>query len=511
MDKFKFLCRPLGPALIILFLAGPVVFTGAETGEAVSGSTAMDFLPDFTASALWTGSWDFSGNLINRGDFRVGALGFIARTQVLDKRPSFFKEELTGTGPGWENGNTAFSGGLYHNQTGSRLLYGILEEWGLPARLSNPWGKSTPFADAHRPMAADLRTEPSSTKEPETYLYLGGPRLNLFSWEASLRPYATVQLDDALNPSFGAGLDARLPAKTGLRTEGFYTGKQLAPRSASSWFSESPPLPERETRLYGLGLFFTSPFFSAAADGAYSETFAWGQGLYGNLALRLGDKPWELNLGVTGAEKRFVDRSGAAVGAAFRMAGRFEWKWKRTSFIRGGVDLRSPQFEDDFDRGAVSVYYRFPSNLKTGGFLPFRPVKINAEISRDARTRDKILDKAETGVGFNLGPFGFGLQGSVTGVSSAEKDEPPSPFPAPASWEFDSAKISGNISYSISILTFKVKAGYATSNKKEPIWDGYVSAAIRGKPGRFSVKFSASDFPENWDCTLSWRLELKHK
>jgi hypothetical protein len=506
MNIFNFLSRrSLESAFIFLLFAGPVLLVEADTDKAVSGGAANPGpLPDFTASALWTGSWDFSGNLVNRGDFRLGAFGFIARTQVLDKRPGLFWEDL-------ETGNTAFSGGLYHNQTGSRLLYGALEEWGLPARLRNPWGKSTPFVSARKPMAADLRTEPSSTAEAETYLYLGSPWLRLFSPNAFFRPYGVVQFDDVFNHLFGAGLDTRLPAKTGLRVEGFYSSRHLAPRRASAWFSDVPPLPKRDTGLSGLGVFFSGPFFAAAADGAFSQTFAWGRGFYGNLALRLGNRPWELNLGVTGADSRFVDRAGAAVGAAFRAAGRFEWKWKRTSFIRGGVDIRSPKYGENFDRGAVSLYYRFPSNLKTGGFLPFRPVRVSAEISRDARDRDKVLDKAETGAGFNLGPFGLGLAGSLSGVSAAGTDEALSPFPAPASWEFGAAKISGNVSYSFSILSFGARAGYTAANETAPVWDFSLSAAIRGRLGRFRFRISASEFPREWTCSLSWRLQLETK
>jgi hypothetical protein len=511
MNKFNSLSRrPLGLAFVFLFLSGPVFFAEADTDRAASGGAAKPgLLPDFTASALWTGSWDFSGNLVNRGDFRLGAFGFIARTQVLDKRPDFFSE-------GWETGDTALSGGLYHNKTGSRLLYGELEEWGLPARLRNPWGKSTPFVSAHKPMAADLRTEPSSTAEEEAYLYLGSPWLRLFSPTSFFRPYGVFQIDGAFNHAFGAGLDTRLPAKTGLRVEGFYSGRHLEPRQASAWFSDSPPLPERDTGLYGLSLFFTGPFFAAAADGAFSETFAWGRGFYGSGALRLGNRPWELNLGASGADSRFVDKAGTAVGAAFRLAGRFEWKWKRTSFIRGGVDIRSPKFGENFDRGAVSLYYRFPSNLKTGGFLPFRPVRVSAEISRDARDRDKVLDKAETGAGFSLGPLGLGLRGSVSGVSAAETDEAPSPFPAPASWEFDAAKISGNISYSLRFpgfgtLSFGAGAGYTAINEKPPLWDFSLSAAIRSGLGRFRFKFGASEFPREWTCSLSWRLQVETK
>jgi hypothetical protein len=152
------------------------------------------------------------------------------------------------------------------------------------------------------------------------------------------------------------------------------------------------------------------------------------------------------------------------------------------------------------------VYYRFPSNLKTHGLLPLHPVKVSAGISRDAEKADAIKDTAETAIGFNAGPFGFSLQGSISGL--AEPEAAPLPFPVPSSWEFSSAKISGTVSYSRGALSFGGKAGYTAAKAKDPVWDGSVSAAIRGKPGRFSVKISSPDFPEQWDCTLSWRLGL---
>jgi hypothetical protein len=510
MDKFnssRLRCRLPGPVLAVLLLAGTGFPTDADTGRAVSDSAAKTgLLPDFSANALWTGSWDLSGNLINRGDFRLGAFGLVARGQVLDKRPGFFSE-------GREDRaveDIALSGGLYHKRTGSRLLYGALEEWGLPSRLRNPWGKAASFVDTRRPMAADLRAEPSSTAADEAYLYLGSPWLNLFSPNASFRPYTSIQFDGDFNRLFAAGLDTRLPGKTALRAEALYAARHLAPRAASAWFSETPPLPGRDTALYGAGLFFTSPFFSAAADGALSETFAWGRGLYGSLALRLGNKPWELNLAASGADTRFVDRGGTAVGAGFRTAGCFEWKWKRASYIRGGAELRSPGYGEDFDRSAVSLYYRFPSNLRTGGALPFRPVKVSVGISRDARNRAKVLDKAEAGIGFNLGRFGFGFDGSITGIDTAETANP-WPFPVPVSKEFGNAKISGDVFYPAGMLTFRTKAGYAVADKKPSVWDFSLSAAIRGRLGRFTLKISASEFPHEWACSLSWRLQAETK
>ncbi|MDR3337002.1 MAG: hypothetical protein LBT16_07335 [Treponema sp.] len=524
MDKFYRLRGGLLSCLFILVLAGRLLAAedgGAEKPAPVphSGSAWFKNLP-FNASLLWTGAWENEGNLTDRGDLRLGAFGFSGRAQVIDKRPGFFWQD-------WEAGNTAYSGGLYHGLTGSRLLYGILEEQGLPARLRNPWGKSVPLADTRKPLTADLRTEPSSTREPETYLYLGSPRLGLPSGETFFRPYAAVQLDNNLAPSLGTGLDTQFAKKTSLRLEGFFTGNHLPPRGASTWFSNSPPLPERDFRLYGLGTFFTMPFFSLAGDGAYSEGFAWGQGWYGNLALRLGSSPWKLNLGATGADSRFIDRDGAITGAAFRLRSQFEWKWKRASLFRTGANIRAPRFGGDFDRGDISFYYRFPSNLKTGGPVPFKPVKISTEISRNAQDWENILDTATAALGFSLGPVGIGFSGTVIGSSVAPGNssgteagasmsgQQPFPLPIPSAWEYNSAKVSGNISYSrriaAFIAAFNGKAGYTTSKKKDPVWDGYISASIRGKPGRFTVKVSSPDFPEKWDYTLSWRLQLAVK
>jgi hypothetical protein len=498
--------------------------TGTMTARKPSGvPTASSWFPaelNLSAAFLGTGSWDPDGNLTTREDFRLNALGFTGRVQVVDKRPGLFWED-------WEAGNTAAAGGLYHNLTGSRLLGGILEEWGLPARLRNPWGRSLPFADTHKPFMADLRPEPSSTREPEAYLYLGSPRLGRF------RPYASAQVSGglslasaevagSLSPSFGAGLDTLLGPKTGLRAEGFYTQRHLSERTPSAWFAETPHLPERDFHLYGVGLFFTSPFVSAAADGAYSETFAWGRGLYGNLAVRLGDKPWKLNLGFEAAGDRFVDRDGGNAGAGFRTAAQFEWKWKRSSFIRVSTRLHAPAAGEAFDRSSNVIYYHFPSNLKTNWALPLQPVKISITTARDARDREKILDTVEADIGFNIGPVRAALKTTLSGLvdsgdtaalpganTATGADRAPIPYPGASAYSFNSAKAAGNVSWSIGMFQFRAKLGYTGTKTKGPVWDTYLSAAVRGKPGRFTVKVSSPDFPEQWNCSLSWRVEVK--
>jgi hypothetical protein len=274
--------------------------------------------PLFGWTLLWAGFREGKtpaapGNLVNRGDLRLSLprYGLILRTQLVDKRPGDFSS-LPWKDP--EAGNTVFSGGFYHRATGSRVLYGIIDEWGLPARLRNPWIRAVPFPEYHQPSAADLKNEASSTAKPEAYLYLGSPQLG------SLRLSGFARIDGERNPGIGGGLELRPARKTDLRLEGYFTGRTLPPRKADTWFSADPPLPERDFRLYGLGFLAGFPFLVLSGDGAVSETFAFGRDLYANIGLRAGDKPWRLSLAADGAGKRYVGRDGSAPGPGFRGA-----------------------------------------------------------------------------------------------------------------------------------------------------------------------------------------------
>jgi hypothetical protein len=468
-----------------------------------------------SARLVWTGSWSLSGiqadedgglrtgtgSLTNRGDIQVNALGLTARFQALDKRPSLFWEQP-------DAGLSGFSGGIYHNRTGSRLLYGVLDEWGLSARLRNPWGKSLPFAETRRPLTADLKAEISSTRPPatesETYLYLGSPRLGKF------RAFASAQTDMRWTPALGSGVDLQFAKKTSLRAEGFYTQQRLTQSYPSTWFSFPPPLPERDFRLGGAGIFFTTPLFGAAFDGAYSETFAWGRDMYGNLAFRLGDKPWQASVGAEAAGSRFVDRDGTAVGAGFRAAARLDRKGKGTSLFRVGLTLRGPEIGEALNRGSALVSYRFPSSLKfplpLG--LSFRPGKVSLAAARDGRNRETLSDSFDAGVSFYVGPVRTAFNAALICVTDR------------VSYDFNTSKISGELSYYTGPFQFRTKAGYTGTRSKSPVWDLSWYVSIRGQrehstaprrfslPGRFSVKVSSSDFPEKWACEFSWRLEV---
>jgi hypothetical protein len=86
-------------------------------------------------------------------------------------------------------------------------------------------------------------------------------------------------------------------------------------------------------------------------------------------------------------------------------------------------------------------------------------------------------------------------------------DEQPSPFPFSPPGEFDSAKTSCEFLWSPGIFQFRTKWGRVFYADKDNIWESSVSAAVRFKHGRFSLKFAWPDFPDKWNCTLSWRAE----
>jgi hypothetical protein len=524
------------PGLFLCFALGASL--GAETSpDSAGGKPASGAEPRFAWNLLWAGSWEEGKTLNNRGDLRLmfPGPGLVLRTEAIDRRPMD-----PGSSPPWkdaEKGLTNYAAGLYHKPTGSRLLYGILDEWGLPARIRNPWVRGLPLPEARKPSMADMKTSVSANGKPETYLYLGSPRLELFEQNpiprTSLRGYASAQIDQDINPGFGGGLEARFGEKTEIRLDGFYTGKTLPPRESSSWFSDAPPLPRREFRLSALGLLLNTPILAVSSDWAVSETFAWGRDLYGNLGLRFA-RPlpadwgrWALSLAADGAGSRFTGRDGSGPGAGFRTGGKFEWYGKRGGLLRLSTSLRSPGLADPFNRSSSNLSWRLPGPGKKNG-PPFRFTRISLEADRNASDPEKILDSLSLAAGFSLKarnlfgsepgdgkfrgllsrPVGLSLSGSLKGAAAGEAGPPPYPVPQ-YPYRFDSAKAGGELSWSPGVFQFKTKAEYGVKNEKEGIWGTSFSTAVRFKPGRFTVKISSPDFPEEWNYTLSWRVEKK--
>jgi len=551
---------------LFLFIAGLMMSAaGASAQDGTASATAPK--PLFTWDLLWAGSWEESKSLHNRGDFRLGLIqpGLVTRAQTLDKHTLNFELDQPWGEP--SKGITSAALGLYHKTTGSRLLYGVLDEWGLPARIRSPWIRSAPYMENHKPVMADLRTTTSTTKTDELYLYLSSPRLSLNNLplfenapEMAMRGFGSAQFPatDAAEgnfaPAFSGGLETVFAGDIELLLEGFYTGRELPARSSSSWFSDPPPLPDRDFRLGAAALLLNTPYVSFTSDWAWSETFAWGMGVYGNAGIRVsppfswnrGAKPgkpgpWSLSLAADGMSERYVGRDGTSPGGGLRTAGKVEWKGPRSSLFKVNTTLRGPALDEPFERSSSGIYYRFPAPTANatanGEKFPLRVSRISLNADRNASNLKKIYDDIDGALGLSLSlppmllppallpasarvknpkpknyPLSINLSATIKTLGSSAEVPPPYPFlplntDSGSPMEFDSAKESIELLWSPGIFQFRTRWGYTSYAKKDNQWDGSISAAVRFKHGRFSVKFAWPLFPEKWNCTLSWRVE----
>ncbi|MCL2190554.1 MAG: hypothetical protein FWB79_01020 [Treponema sp.] len=481
---------------------------------------------------LWAGSWERGETLHNRGDLGLAWQGLSLRAQVLDRRPLEF-----GDGGAWEGFSqgpgVAASLGLYHGATGSKALYGVLQEQGLPSRLRGPWSRAVPYAEIRRPTRADLRTAVSSTGTPEAYLRLSGPRLALSGVGGtlpgvSLRGFASAQVavEGDLWPAFSGGLEASV-GSAAVSLEGFFTGTRLGARESPTWFSESPSLPDRDFRLWAASLGIATPFFLFASDLALSSTFGYGDGLYGNAAIRLPfPGRWSLSLAAEGMGERYVGRGGVAHGGGLRVAGRIERRGPRGGLFRAETSLRAPALDAPFDRGSSGVSYRFPT--PPAGAFPLRLSRVSLDAHRDASNPGRIRDGVDGTLGLSLNPppvplprillppsgrsgpspLGISLYCSLRGLGSTDGVPSPHPFFPADGREFDSLRVGCELRWSPGILQLSTRLHYEARSVGEGKLDGSVSVAIRFRRGRLGARLAWPEMPGKPDYTLSWRLEL---
>jgi hypothetical protein len=557
----KFLSFRKGYVPLLAFTLLRVHPLPAETPEP-AGKTAAFSAPLFTWSFLWSGAWEDKKNLTQREDLRLRLpwQGLTLRSEILDKEIAEFHwpwEHSSVFVRAFDGSGAAVQGGLYQDPTGTRLLYGVLDEWGLPARLRNTWQRSAPFMENRKPSMADLKTAPVSSGDPEFYLYLGSPRLS-FPFRGvestgettgqaagkntgenaaelvALRGFGSARFGQSGHPAFGGGLEGWFGGKVNVSLEGFSAGWILPERKSSAWFSETPPLPEREFRLYGLGLLVDTRFFGLSSDWAWSETFAWGKDYYGALGLRIGRtgaaavKGWQLSLAADGAGAHFTGSDGSSPGSGFRTGAKIEWRGRGGHLFRANATLRSPGLEEPFNRISTGLYYRLPA-----GQGPFSISRVSLSADRDDRDQEKPLDGLEGDLGLRIRPrafppwfFEFLLGEPEPGKAGAENSAADfwlSPLnfhvsaslkgirvaATPPSYSFYSTRIGGDLSWSPKSFQFRMGLAYGEESGKEGLWDFSFSTGLYIKPGRLSLKISSDDFPGAWTYTLSWRLEKK--
>ncbi|MDR1211980.1 MAG: hypothetical protein LBK40_07105, partial [Spirochaetaceae bacterium] len=474
-----------------VFLEAAFFAYPGEPPEAAKLSFPENMRPEF----LWALSWNYKKNIDNRWNLlfslppqakaenRSGGLDL--RFQVLDRRPEV----------SWQNsGLTYVSAGIYHRATGSRLLYGQLDEWGLPARIRNPWIRSLPLAENHSPSLADLKNDISTSQNSAAYLYLGSPGLSvsgLGTWNVFFtalareapgdsesgpgqNPASLFTFSSVLSPDLGGGIQGSFSNRRVFRMEGFFTDQRLEARRPSSWFSTSPPLPERDFRLSAFSLYYASANFGIASDGAFSETFAYGRGAYGNLGIRFGGRTWKLSLAADAAGGRYVGRDGKIPGSALRAGGSFEKQGKRSALFRASATLRARSAGEGISKSAITVNFRFPQG-KNSPLFKLSGISLNLKRDNDILdSSPKPQDSAAISTLFQRGALGAGLGGAVSWEASLE----PLPWPDPSRIRNPSWEGNGRISARIQALTLEARAAYTSEYNAAPYWERTFSAVF---------------------------------
>jgi len=532
--------------------------------------------PVLIPELLWSGSWESQHNLTNRLDFNltVPKLHLAFRLQLLDRRPaSGFGDFIESFGG--ETADKAITQpglGLYHLTTGSRLLYGTLDSYGLPARIRNVWIRGAPYAESRTLSLADLKTAPSSTAKNQGYVFLESPDLPL--WHGMFHGFGSVTVNDVpafsnpaesnppdRSPAVSLGLEYSL-GKGIFRLEGLYAGQSLPERKSNTWFNEKPALPQRDTRLFAGAASFYLPAFALAMDLACSETFAFGQDYYGNLGLRFGDKPWRFSLAMDAAGSRYVDNAGNNPGAGVRAAARLERRGKKSGLFRLAAQIRGPgpaqgtlqalsagdfaAFTGGINRISGELYYRPPESSASFGSGHFSFSRFSFSVEQDARNEKKVLDSAGAMAAFKLGPVNSVSEVKLTGINRKA-----SAGMKGGGYEFNSYRLSQNFSCTINGSFFKsftvnasasgnspgkepgnsapkpwgakpsgkgkknpfsvqlsTGADYEKTAGKDGVWNASFSASVRGKKNRLTIKAATPAFPKKWECTISWRMQL---
>ena len=509
------------------FFAAVMLYAAAAFAEVPEQENNTSLPEPFCEwNLIWNSTWEKTSSILmnrtfsNRGEINLDVLpiGLLFRGQILDRRTLNLDLDNSWKYPVREVTN--FTGGLYHKPTGSRLLLGVIDEKGLPARIRNPWIRSPPYPENHLPIIADLRTEPSSTKEDEVYIYLSLPLLTL-SPDLRFKCFTSAQTTDDKNSAFSGGFDLSIKKKTKIIMEAFYAEKTLPQGRTGTWFSETPPLPERESRLYAAGFLFKSPVFSVSSDYAMSETFAWGTGFYTNLGLSLFIKPILISFAADGAGNRYVNRDGVNYKEGYRNALKIDLKGRYNSLIRLSTTLRSPAYGMDFNRSSVNFYYRAPVSASKMKNKALWLSRISFYADRNAENPLKINDSFSGYLGFSvslrklgiINPLRLNFSGSVKGLNRQENPwDSPSLFPFPdKSWNWSSSSVSSEFIFSYKMIQIRSKAGITFFEEKNENLDFSIGLTCRFKQNRINMKIESPNYPEKWNWAIFWRAALYGK
>jgi hypothetical protein len=475
-------------------------------------------------SLLFAGSWEIGGNLSEQAQIilEMPDSGLNFRIRYTDRRKTSSWDAFTESFD--ENGLAALSGGVYHKPTGSRFLYGMITGSGLAARITNPRLKGLAFEESRAPSQSDLKTESASTALPAFYLHLASPEsssqfpiaaFGAVSVESEGEPGTTLSFSPGKS-AFTAGTTVSFSRNSRARLEAYYTGGTIPPRKPSTWFSYKPALPERDFRVYAGSLTLHFPGFGFAADGAWSETFAFGRGFYGNVGLRFGDRPWRLSLAADGSGSRYIGPDGGENGAELRFAARLERRGKRSSLFRLQALAMAAETEDNVPGGFWELAER-PNRYSFGLYYRPQPGRgsfdlrsFSLGLKNDSRIPEKESAGAEALVSLRLFQLGLDSRIGVSGIAAGGDSEESQAFPGTirlGQYRFDSLRLHESLVWNKGFVQCRAGFGYTAEMKASGLkaaWDASLAVTLGGKRGRFGLKINSPRFPDDWEYTLSW-------
>lgn len=464
-------------AIAIFALANP-------TGLAASPSSAATRRMCVLDADLW-GTWNDDYELQNRADLQLTAFGATLRAMANDERRS--------EGENIGDGATDFAFGAYHPATSSRLLYGPLEQTGLPHRIASPFGRSLPFPDDRDIGEVEIENDAPVGHEPSLHAALGTP----LRWP--VRSRASALFDPDANYVASAAAEVSGAHDSFLRVEGAYARKELEERHADSWFSETPPLPAHLLKVYAAGAILSTSPVALACDAALSDAYAEGVGMYGNAALRLGNAPWRLSVAAEAASKPYIGPDGDAVGLGFRTSSRLD----RSSTRRHGGLLRGDFRTDHPYVGSVPEAFEAGASFRLGQSAA--KIKLDRmAVWGEWSVEDKrpLIDAAQAEARATLGLV------SLT-TSQRTTFEPSEDGRGGRLWESSTVRLA--LFTKLGPIDLRAGAGRKFEEDDDSSTEATFGAAISLRTFTFGLRLDFEELPGPASIQLSWRFHERSR
>ncbi len=378
------------------------------------------------------------------------------------------------------------------------LGVGPLKALGLPAAVSNPFGKAIAGASREAPLSFVLDTGASASGGPEAFVVLGLPPAAAWG-----RIGAFAAADDERVAAF-ALLGSGAPGARSVRVEVLYTQSNLPARTSDAWFSEKPPLPIREHRLWAGTAVIETPRVRFSAVEAFSETESQGNGAYAAIAGEATVGRLRAAVGGDAATPAFMDAEGRETGDKARCALDFAYRTADGAKLRFNAEGWAEAATRTIRKSAVTLAFQPPAGQRPAS--AFRLTEIAGETVRSVPIDEAASIRAAAAAKARAGRITTNAKGEI-------------------SFEDDGSlrNVSGGLElgFPVSGARFWVSAKTVTDSHDLALFDASIGAAFAAFGGLFMARFGTDSLRTlsslsnpgasasalgPWTLTVSWRF-----